>query len=271
VGGELHVVGRGDHDVRDDTALEAAHPVREDLGRDPADRLEALREHGHRGGGLLVGGEPHETNPRPRQHRAEHLDPAKVAPVDDQVLTRGPHSWAPPTVVLAAPLDLRSRDQAAEVARRPGEPRRPRRRQQPLRRDPAPCRGDLRRDQTGHRLVVADPRDSRRGGPAGLGAGDDPLDGLGARATDRGRPPIRPDLLIGADDVHTVPRRLQWSSPGSDGDWLDTATVTARATRSGSTRRARGGDFYLATSGDFLLATCGDFLMATDTRNSLSN
>src|SRR5665647_3739764 len=63
---------------------------------------------------------------------------------------------------------------------------------------------------------------------AGLGAGDDPPDGLGGRAADRGRSPIRPDLLIGADDVHTVPRRLQWSSPGSDGDWLDTATVAAR-------------------------------------------
>jgi hypothetical protein len=49
-------------------------------------------------------------------------------------------------------------------------------------------------------------------------------------------------------------------------DWLDTATVTAQGSRSGTTRRARGGDFYLATSGDLHLATSGDFLMATDTQ-----
>jgi hypothetical protein len=56
--------------------------------------------------------------------------------------------------------------------------------------------------------------------------------------------------------------------PGRCGDWLDTATVTAQGSHSGSTRRARGGDFYLATSGDLYLATSGDFLMATD---SLTN
>ena len=59
----------------------------------------------------------------------------------------------------AAPLDLRARDQAAEVARRPGKPSRPRGRQQPLRRDPPARRRDLRRDQAGHGLKVPDPPD----------------------------------------------------------------------------------------------------------------
>src|SRR5450755_1400374 len=55
------------------------------------------------------------------------------------------------------------------------------------------------------------------------------------------------------------------SSPGRCSDWLGTATVTARASTSGTTRRTRDGDFYLATTGDLHLATHGDFLMAMDT------
>jgi hypothetical protein len=51
----------------------------------------------------------------------------------------------------------------------------------------------------------------------------------------------------------------------------DTATVTARASTSGTTRRARDGDFYLATSGDLDLATHGDLLMAMDSRDSTTN
>jgi hypothetical protein len=46
---------------------------------------------------------------------------------------------------------------------------------------------------------------------------------------------------------------------------VGTATVTAQAPRSGSTRRTRGGDFYLATSGDLHLAISEDFPMAMDT------
>src|SRR5450755_1526475 len=57
------------------------------------------------------------------------------------------------------------------------------------------------------------------------------------------------------------------SSPGRCSDWLGTATVTARASTSGTTRRTRDGDFYLATTGDLHLATHGDFLMAMDIRD----
>jgi hypothetical protein len=56
--------------------------------------------------------------------------------------------------------------------------------------------------------------------------------------------------------------------PGGCGDWLRTATVTARASTVLTTRRTRGGDFYLATSEDFQLATHGDFNLAMDSSSA---
>jgi hypothetical protein len=45
-------------------------------------------QHRERRLGALVGREPHEPEPAPRQHRAEHMQPAQAAPVDHQMLTR---------------------------------------------------------------------------------------------------------------------------------------------------------------------------------------
>src|SRR5882724_1722937 len=56
-------------------------------------------------------------------------------------------------------------------------------------------------------------------------------------------------------------------APGRCGDWLDTATVTARASASRPTRRTRDEDFYLTTTEDHHLATCEDFFMAMDMTN----
>ncbi|GAB4675448.1 hypothetical protein MOKP106_26520 [Mycobacterium avium subsp. hominissuis] len=44
MGGESHVIRSGDNDIGDDTAFEAAHPVSQDLGRNPpiASRASAI-------------------------------------------------------------------------------------------------------------------------------------------------------------------------------------------------------------------------------------
>ena len=54
-----------------------------------------------------------------REHRAEHVQPAQHTPVDDQMLTRGPHRRPPATMVVAAPQRLTRRDQPPQVPRGP--------------------------------------------------------------------------------------------------------------------------------------------------------
>ena len=88
VGSEPHVLPGRHDDVSDDGAFQAAHPVGQDLARHPAEHFEALAQQRQRRGSALVGGEPHEPEPRPGQHRAEHMQPGQHAPVDDQVLAR---------------------------------------------------------------------------------------------------------------------------------------------------------------------------------------
>jgi len=131
------VLRRGHHDVGDHAALQAAHPVGQHLARRPAEALEALRQHRQRRVRPLISGEPHEPNPGPGQHRAEHVQAALGAPVDHQVLTRRLDRRAAAAVMLLPSQPLPLRDQPAEVPHRPGIPACLRRRQQPLRRDPA--------------------------------------------------------------------------------------------------------------------------------------
>ena len=80
------------------------------------------------------------TRPAPRRTRAP-CRPAttSLAPVDDQHLARRPHRRTPTTGagLPAPPRPLRLGDQPPEVAVRPRIARRPCRRQQPLRADPA--------------------------------------------------------------------------------------------------------------------------------------
>jgi len=102
------------------------------------------------------------------------LQPALAAPVDHQVLTRRPHRRAAPPVMLPAPQRLLPCDQAAEVARRPGIPRRPRCRQQPLGRDPALRLLHPPGDQRGHAVVVRTPRHPQRSGTTRLMPGRSP-------------------------------------------------------------------------------------------------
>ena len=119
---EPDIFGCRDNPVRHDATLQAAHPVGQHDLRYPAHLSEALAQHRQRRSGLLIGGEPHEPPPRPSQHRTEHVDPALGAPVNDQVLTRGPDRRAAAPVVLGPPVFLGLGDQAAEVPGRPFVP-----------------------------------------------------------------------------------------------------------------------------------------------------
>ncbi len=88
---EPHVLGRGHHNVGNHPRLQAAHPIGEHRLGNPAENLEALGQQRQGCPGLLVSGEPHEPEPRPRQYCAEHVQPALDTPVDDQRVARCPH------------------------------------------------------------------------------------------------------------------------------------------------------------------------------------
>src|ERR1035437_9790363 len=111
-----------DNTIRRDPTLQAAHPVGQHNLGCAAHLGEALAQHGQRGGGLLVAGEPYEPPPRPRQHGTENVDPALGAPVDDQVLTRGPHRRPAAAMVVDPPGLLGRCDQAAGGPIPPGAP-----------------------------------------------------------------------------------------------------------------------------------------------------
>jgi len=117
VRGETHVLTRGHDPVRDYATFQAPHPVGEHHARDPAEGLEALREQRQGRVGALVVGEAHEPDPAPREHGAEHVQPAQHAPIDDQVLTWGPHRRSSTTVIIVAPQRFPFRDQPTEVPR----------------------------------------------------------------------------------------------------------------------------------------------------------
>ena len=88
MGREPHIAGgRYDH-VGHDAALQTAHPVGQHHTGHPAQDVEALRQQRQRRVRALVVGETHEPHPAPRQHRAEHVQPAQHTPIDDQMLTR---------------------------------------------------------------------------------------------------------------------------------------------------------------------------------------
>ena len=68
-------------------------------------------------------------------------------------------------------------------------------------------------DQLGHRIVVTGSLDPRWCALHRLRTSPRPFDGLVGGAAQLRGTPVRPDLLIGRNDVHAVPRRLQWNSP----------------------------------------------------------
>jgi hypothetical protein len=206
VGREAHVVGRRDHDVGDDPALQAPHPIGQHDLWDTTELLEALSQHRQRRLRSLVGGEAHEPPPRPGQHRAEHVQRALRPPVDHQRLSRRPHRRTAPPVMVAAPIGLRLGHEAPEVAGRTRVARRPGLGQQAFGRDLPrrllhPGRHDIAYD-----VVVALRLLSRRRHLAGGQAGQRPLDRLRVTAAHRGRPPVSAHLAVGGGHVHVFPR-----------------------------------------------------------------
>ena len=122
MGGEPHV-GAGRHDpVGDHPALQTPHPVGQHHPGHPTQDLEALREQPQRGVCALVTGEADEPHPRPGQHRAEHVQPTQHAPVDNQVLARGPHRRAAAAMMLGAPHRLLRGHQRRKLRADPAYP-----------------------------------------------------------------------------------------------------------------------------------------------------
>jgi hypothetical protein len=214
VSGQPHVVRRRDDHVGDHAALQTCHPVGQHHLRHPAQLLQALRE--QREGRLrpLIGGEPHEPVAAPGQHRAEQVQPALAAPVDDQHLPGRPHRGPAAAVMAGPPGALLRRDQPPEVPRRTRIARGPGRRQQPLGRDPTPGLVHPSGHQLSHRVEVALPPPALRTLTTRTMPLDDPPDRLWCGATHLGGPTVAAHLAVGGDDVHPFPRRLQWSPLG---------------------------------------------------------
>jgi len=177
-GGEPDVSGGGHDDVGHDAALEAAHPVGEDDRPHPAERLEALGQQTQRRGLGLVGREADEADAAPSQDRAEDMEVALAAPVDDQVLARDRHP-RPVCPAVASPGGLGPGDRPAQVAGRAVVPGRLADRQQALGADPAVGRLDPLGDERRERVGVARPGRSLRRRP--VAPLDDPADRLVGR------------------------------------------------------------------------------------------
>lgn len=164
-----------------------------------------------------------------------------VVPAPDYVRFANTVFGPPPAAMLTlAPLRLRLGDQSAEVPGRPGIARRPRLRQQPLRRDPARRRLDPLGDQIHDPLEVARP--VRFNDPA-------------HRLVWCRRCPPPPDSCPRLDRRQShpsVPSRSSMEVPfrGSS-DWLDTVTVSRGRASTTTTRRTKSGDFHWPPMGTF--------------------
>ena len=136
MGGEPHVIRRRDNDIGDHAAFETAHPVSQDLGRHPTDRLKGFGDHRQRGGGLLITSEAHEPPPRIRQDRAEHRTTRvrlRPSPSPDSHPVTTPPDAADACSVCATTLSA-PRPDAGSCGPNPDTRQHTRDRQHPLRR-----------------------------------------------------------------------------------------------------------------------------------------
>ena len=140
--------------------------------------------------------------------------PPRLPQLDHQHLTRRPHRRPPATVMLHPPRMLPRRDKPPEVPCRTGIPRGPCLRQQPLRRDPSLGLVDPGGHQLGHRVVVVAPRHPNRRAATGLMPGDHPPHRLRRGTAHLSGTTVTTHLTIGGNDVHPIPRRLQWELLG---------------------------------------------------------
>lgn len=115
--------------------------------------------------------------------------------------------------MFIAPQHFRLGDQATKVTVRAVVACSAGDRQHPLGRHSALRFADPLGDQIGHLVVVVLALDPNSRRAAGLELIHDPFHGLMGRAAQISGSSIRPELLVGSNDVHTVLRRLQWNSP----------------------------------------------------------
>ena len=162
---------------------------------------------------LLVG-EADEREPRPPQHRAEHVQPVQDAAVDEQRLSEGPHPRPTAPVLTATPLPMSRRDQPPELAADPAYPA-ARACAQPLRRAPADAAATQIRSAptSGTSSKLRPPRRSSRPPRAGQTApARSRAPSHTSCRTSRPRPGTCPRAR-GRRDVYPFPRGLQWSPP----------------------------------------------------------
>ena len=141
--------------------------------------------------------------------------PRDGGPVDDQVVARCPHCWSSAAVMLGLPLRFLLGDQTAEVTVRAVVAGGAGDRQ--IRGDPAFRFLGAFGDQLCDSVVIVFTFDAGSRSLTclfGLESFDGASDGLVGGAAQLGGCSVRPDLVVGGNDVHTVPRRLQWNSPG---------------------------------------------------------
>ena len=213
VGREPDIVRRRDHHVGHRPALQATHPIGEHLGRNTAEHLEALGEQRHRRRRGLVASEPHEPEPAPRHHRAEHLHPAgQRAPIDHQRLARHPHRRTTLMTRLAA---RHARFAAAtpadgSSAATPRNPAARADRQQPLRRDlrlrlSDHARATRSRTTSVFFATAARPARSSSSSPASW-ASTLRFTVFGSTPHISAAPRYVPDVSIRGNNIHVLPR-----------------------------------------------------------------
>lgn len=184
------------------------------------------------------------------------------------MLTGCPHRRAPAAMMPAPPLGRRRRDQPAEVARRTRIPGRPRCGQQPLRRDPGLRRHDPLAHQLGHRGVVALSCGPRRTFTAGVVAHHLAANSLRCGAADRSGATVGTYLPVGRQNVHSFPRRLQWSSLGGAGDWLAPPPSPPRAQAPGRHEERGVGTSTWPPAGTSIWLSAGTFPWPWTTRRN---
>jgi hypothetical protein len=194
--------------------------------RDGAKLLDALGQ--QRQGRLtaLVGGEAHEAIAAPRQHRAEDIERALFAPIDDQMLARARHPRAP-VVLRARPACLDVRHGTTEGPRRALVARGAGLGQQPLGGDAAARLFDLLPDEVIDAVCIESapwgrPRLPDRPCSPAL---HHPFHGLVIDAAELGSSSIAAELQVGVDNVHALPLRLQWAPPAVAGVGFVTSTI----------------------------------------------
>ncbi len=209
VQGQADIGRRGHHDVGHDAALQAAHPVGQHHPGHRPEGFEAAGQHLKGGRGALIGGKTHEPPTRKGHHSAEDVQAPLRAPVDGEHLAGGPHPRPAAPVVIGPPGPLGPGHQAPEVTGRARITSGCGRGQETFGGYAGRGLGHPSCDDVSYDVVVVAAGGAGRalGGLAEHG----PLHCLVVDAADGGGSSETAQVVIGSDDVHAFPLRLQWS------------------------------------------------------------